>query len=280
MAGELTSYWLARGRGVVSGEGGSPAYQFVNPEAAALVLRFTTEPDDARKALIDGRFTAGKALSFWAKLDALWVHAAHGAEAARLNWMGDYYNCIPVNNPVFTADRGYMGDGSSSYLDTQFNPRTATSPKFQQNSGCLGVRSNTDNASTGSLAGFFTGSSDGCTTINPRTSATTNFAQMRATSGASLSTANQTSTSAIGMFATNRTDASNISAFREGVKVGTTAAVSLLPPTGNFRLGSISNASYRACQFSMGWVSGGLTDQEIIDLFNWFEPYRTAVGVI
>ena len=48
----------------------------------------------------------------------------------------------------------------------------------------------------------------------------------------------------------------------------------------SLRIGAISATSLRACQFSMGFISGGLTEQEALDLFNWFETYRIAVGVV
>lgn len=261
--------------------GGRPlAYSFQNAEAAALVARFAVQPDNTRKALIDGQFTAGKAKSFWAKLDALWAHAAHASDAARLNWLGSVYDCLTVNNPVFTVDRGYMGNGSSSYLDTQFNPTTAVSPHYTQDSGAVGIRSNTDNTGTGSLAGFFDTTNQRGTTINPRVDSTNNQAAYRANQGSTaVNSSAQTSTSSIGMFVANRVGASDIRGYREGVSIAAGITASTVLANGNIRLGSINATSFRACQFSMGYIAGGLTDQEVQDIYNWFEPYRIAVGV-
>lgn len=278
MAGELTTLGLARGMGIVKFV---PGYPYQNPEAAALVARFATEPDDARKALIDSQWTALKASSFLAKLDALWVHAAHGPEAARLNWLGDFYNCLPINNPTFTVDRGYMGNGSSSYLDTQFDPVTAASPKFQRNSGSLGIRSNTENTGVGSLAGFYNTPTNRGTTINPRVSSMTSFATYRVTCDTNaVQTPNNSVMSSVGLFVANRVDPNGVRGYREGsLLVSGTQQPSFDAPSGNFRLGSINDSSFRACQFSMGFIGGGMTDQEVIDIYNWFEPYRIAVGV-
>lgn len=256
-------------------------YKFVNAEAAALISRFSVVPDDTRKSLIDDRFTAGKKLSFWSKLDALWVHAAHAPEAARLNWLGPIYDCLPINNPAFTADRGYMGNGSSSYLDTQFNPATAVGAKYSKDSGALGIRSNTDNVGTGSLAGFYDTAAAKGTTINPRTTAIDNQAAFRINQGSSVALSpGASSPSAIGMFVANRVvSGGNIRGHRNGVQIASVTEPSLAPANGNFRLGSINGSSFRACQFSMGFISGGLTNQEVLDLFNWFEPYRAALGI-
>ena len=272
---------LGLGLGIVPGSGGTPIIPSYDPDAQNLFDRFATQSDAARKQLISDRFVAGKAKSFWAKLDALWVHAAHGPEAARINWLWDRYNCVPVNNPAFEVDRGYMGDGSSSYLDTSFNPATATSPKFTRDSGTLGIRSNTNNQGAGSLAGFFNGSNG--TTINPRTSADRFTA--RVNQATARETANGSVTSSIGMFVAVRDVATGgvvPAVYKDGVAIDTTAisgSVSVAPVNGNLRLGSIANNSYRACQFSMGFVASGLTAQDVKDIFDWFEPYRIAVGV-
>lgn len=234
------------------------------------------QPDATRKQLISERFVAGKPMSFWPKLDALWVHAAHTSEAGRLNWLGNVYNCTPINSPAFTADRGFLPDGSSSYLDTGHNPATAISPKFTRTSACMGIRSNTDNAANGSLAGYFDGNSNSGTSINPRATGDAITGRVNSSAGGVTFGA---SASSIGMFAMNRVDSANISAYRQGMLVSSAASAAVTPPSGVLRLGSITDASYRACQFSMGWIGAGLTAQEQLDLFNWFEPYRTAVGV-
>lgn len=252
-----------------------------DPLATSLFSHMSVQPDYVRKDLINDRFRAGKVKSFWPKLDALWVHAAHDPQAGRLNWLGDIYNCIPVNNPVFTADRGYMGDGSSSYLDTQFNPSMAVSPKYTQDSGSVGIRSNTENVGTGSLAGFYDTVLQRGTTINPRIDNTNSVASYRLNAGSTgANTPNGAAPSSIGMFIANRTSPAGVSGFRNGVKlVAGTQQPSTLPANGIIRLGSIHASSFRACQFSMGLIAGGLTDQEVQDIFDWFEPYRIAVGV-
>jgi hypothetical protein len=255
---------------------GGPTY---DADAARLFTKFATDPGATRKQLISDRYVAGKQKSFWAKLDALWVHAAHGPEAGRLDWIDSFgdrrYDCLPVSSPAFIVDRGYMGDGLASYLDTQFNPATATSPKYSLNSATLVIRSNTDNTGSGSLAGFYDGAKG--TTLNPRDAS--NRAGARVNQAGIDFGVNDTVPNAIGMYCETRTGAAVMSVLKDGVKVLASSTASGSLASGNLRLGSISSSSFRACQFSMGALGSGFTDQEAIDLFNWFEPYRTAVGV-
>lgn len=244
-----------------------------DPDATALFARFDIQPTTARKQLISDRFVAGKAKPFWGKLDALWVHAAHGAEAGRLNWLAPRFNCLPVNDPLFEVDRGYNGDGVMSYLDTQFNPATVTGVKFSQNSGCFGIRSNSDNAAAGSLAGFWDGTKG--VTIQPRNPS--NQAQFRLNQANAIVSPR---TNGIGMFATNRTAANAMNGAIDGVVVAsTTTQASVAPANGTLRLGGISADSLKAAQFSMGWIGAGFTDQDVADIFAWFEVYRKALGI-
>lgn len=263
---------------VVEGNIPLPVY---DPLAAALFARMTVDPSLDRKTLVNDRIVAGKLKSFWAKLDALWVHAAHDAQAGRLNWLTGSYDCVPINNPSFTVDRGYMGDGSSSYLDTGFNPLTALLPKYTKNSGSIGIRSNTENVGTGSLAGFYDTVLQRGTTINPRIDNTNSVASFRLNADSiGANSPNGAVPSSVGMFVASRISSAGLSGYRNGIAlvVGTTQP-STIPANGNMRFGSINATSFRACQFSMGFIAGGLTDKEAQDVFDWFEPYRAAVGI-
>jgi len=127
-------------------------YVFVNAEAAAIVARWTVQPNNARKAAVDAFWTAYKAAGLSGKFEALYVLAAHDAQAARQNWIADAYNLTPVNAPAFAIDRGYTGNGTTSYLDSGFNPTTAVAPKFTQNDAHLGVWSLTNLANAGATS--------------------------------------------------------------------------------------------------------------------------------
>lgn len=245
-----------------------------DPDALTYFSRMDVQPDKARKQLVSDMFAAGKVKSFWAKLDALWIHAAHDAQAARLNWISSNYDCLTVNSPAFTVDRGYMGDGIASYINTQFNPATAVGAHFVLASASLGIRSNTNNAGAGSLAGFYD-SSNG-TTINPRDASDRSAGRINGTSIAQ--TSEGYITSSVGMYVTNVVPGSQ-KIFKDGVAIASVAPVQTTLASGALRLGSISASSFRACQFSMGFIGSGLTDQEAQDIYDWFEPYRIAVGL-
>ena len=110
--------WMRRRRG----GGSSPSY---DPDALALFAAMSVEPDNTRKALTNSTIVALKSAGIWEDLDLLYCLAAHDAQAARLNWRNpSTYTCALVNAPAYTVDRGYQGDGSTSYLNTQWQPGT------------------------------------------------------------------------------------------------------------------------------------------------------------
>jgi hypothetical protein len=107
----------------VAGSSGAGGYNYTNSEAATIVANMSTEPTNARKGRIDTLVGDLKTAGVWDKLDALWVMAAHDAQAASINWMDPSGTKLTAyNSPTFTADEGYKGNGSSSYLLTGHAP--------------------------------------------------------------------------------------------------------------------------------------------------------------
>lgn len=104
----------------------------------------------AYKALLDGLTTDGLfnsdgTTSFF---DALYVFATADTTTARLNLCGATFNGNP-NTLTFTADSGYTAVGGQLF-QTSFNPTTASSPKYVQNSAHLSTW-NTVNSGTTSV---------------------------------------------------------------------------------------------------------------------------------
>jgi hypothetical protein len=68
---------------------------------------------------------------------------------ATLNWKNPNANqSTLVNSPTFTANQGFNGNGTSSYINTNYNPSTFSSPKYLLNDASLGWHKRT----TGTLS--------------------------------------------------------------------------------------------------------------------------------
>lgn len=79
--------------------------------------------------------------------------AAADSQAARINWKAPgTYTLVEVNSPTFTADRGYTGNGTSSYLTTGYAPGDGGGPyQFTLNSCHLGIWGLTTGTASGSV---------------------------------------------------------------------------------------------------------------------------------
>jgi hypothetical protein len=79
-----------------------------------------------------------KAGGIWSKLDTFGVFATDGSsDFALIDWkrLSQY---TAVNSPTFTANQGFQGDGTSSYINTNFNPATQ-GVNFANNSASISL---------------------------------------------------------------------------------------------------------------------------------------------
>jgi len=249
-------------------------YVFTNAEASALVARMTTAPTRLRKQRIDTLVGSLKTAGVWAKLDALYVMAAHDAQAARLNWIADVFNLTAVSAPTFTADRGYAGDGSTSYLDTGFNPATASTPNYVQDSAHYGWW--VQDGSAAAVNDFGNTNSRG----NSAASSTSITARINGASGL-----NATVTDAdrpLGWTCVARPDSANMEIICELEAADTTAIASQTPTSANFFIGCFNSAgspsSFSTRRYAAVHFGEYLDDTERDATRNALSTYLQAVG--
>jgi hypothetical protein len=194
-----------------------PAYSPVNTEASAVISAFTTTPTSTRKFLIDNLISQLKSNGIWSNLDVFYMLAAADAQAGTINWINPAsYTLLPVNSPGFLADRGYAGNGTSSRLRTQFTPST-NSVAGSQNNHMLAEfsLSNVD----------ATNSADIGSVTAPRSFITPASGGVAAFSVNDGVGSNTTNTNSIGLFMAQRTTSGAKRIFKNGVQLGTDAAV-------------------------------------------------------
>ena len=88
----------------------------------------------------------------WSKLDTFGVFATDGdSDFALIDWirLSDY---TAVNSPTFTTDEGFQGDGTSSYINANFNHTNVIN--YSQNAASIGVYCHTVGTNSGFFAGF------------------------------------------------------------------------------------------------------------------------------
>lgn len=178
----------------------------------AWIAACTVKPSAKRAALVDRLVRQLVSAGIWAKLDVLYLLAAHDSQAGRLNLVSPGANTCSISGSVtFTADRGFVSDGSTGYLDTNYNPSTG-SPKLALNDNSFGLYVNTQvNTPSG-------GYEMGCSTHALAAFATTNTQFYWRNSTATPNAVNRTG--APGFYALVRTSSANTLAYVDGVSTG------------------------------------------------------------
>ena len=107
----------------LAGGGLDADYQAVLDRSTALGY---TAPSATQQTLQNTLVTDLKTAGVWDKLDLFYVFATDGdSDYATLNWkIPASFQATKVNSPTFTTNGGFTGDGSSSYLRTNYIPIT------------------------------------------------------------------------------------------------------------------------------------------------------------
>jgi hypothetical protein len=244
-------------------------------ETTTLTGAMSVFPTELRVGAINALIAWLKATHVFELLDGLWVLAAHDAQAARLNWVARTFDLTAINAPTFTIDRGYTGDGSTSYLTTAFNPTTAPSPKFVLDSATVGVWSRTD-YQVGASA-YDIGWNDGAYATFASFSSAANVFRGAINTNALADYGANLSTEA--HWTLTRTASALTQAFVNGAQHGTdNTGASVAIPNSNLRILSSDAANFSPRQIAAAYIGSGLTAANIADLHTGLQNYMTAVG--
>ena len=240
-------------------------------QARELFDSFTTPPTTDRRVLINALIKSLIQAGIWDKLDAFYMMAAADAQSSLLNWVSTSYNLTAVNSPAFVADRGYTGDGSTSYLDTNFNPTTAVGAKFVQDSANMGLWSRTDlqNAAASSFdMGQTNAQIDRFVSVAGR-------ATGRANTGSGV-------TFGDGFYPKHamwsRTAAAVWESYAQGVDAGGGTTASAAMTNANFRILSVAAGQFGANQIAAAHFGSGLSAVEAGALYSALNTFMVAVG--
>lgn len=115
-------------------------YQAVLDRSTA--LGYTT-PSASQQTIQNTLVTDLKAAGVWDKLDVFYCFATDGdSDFATLNWKApSSHQVTKVNSPAFNTNSGFAGNGSSSYLNTNYNPATSGA-NYTLNDASISIWSN------------------------------------------------------------------------------------------------------------------------------------------
>jgi hypothetical protein len=221
-------------------------------------------------------------------LDALYILATNNTTTAALNLCGTSYSLIPSSTaPTFAPDRGYTGNGTSSFLNTGFAPGVG-SPNYTQNSASIGAYDLTSSTVVSSTATIIGASFNGQSYIQPLTTSSAMSADVNTTTFA-LGGPN---TNRQGAWIVTRTSSSTISLYGpqgsstplNTVTTGDTSAAGPTTPVLFYILaiggsGGGAGSKWTTDQISAAFIGGALTGTQAAAINNRINTYMKALGV-
>lgn len=255
--------------------------QRYNDFAELLFSRCTIEPTAQDKAWISEAFDSLQYYNLIQKIDFLHIYAASTEQVAYLNWVNDIFNGTESGAQLtFAADTGIKSDGSASYLNTNYNPKTDSVHATMQKSSFGAYIRNEAQLNGYDLGVGVTGISTMMKMLS--TDNTTRFSLNSASATGQSYTNNANRT---GLLSASKIDDGYIRLYGDGVNVRSIANVNSGIADGDFFVCAVdflgTPTNYSPKQFSMAYYGTALTTPEHLKLFEIVERYldHKSVGV-
>jgi hypothetical protein len=269
-ASQLYGQGILNSFSIPSGTSFDSDYQVILDKAVSLGY---TLPSSNTQTLQNTLLTSLKTDGVWDKLDIFYVFAVdnNASEFATINWknpnalLNTPTQSTLINAPEFVNNGGFQGNGTSSYIDTNFNPATQ------------GVQYTQNNASRyffvhaiSTTAGRFDGNSN--TNRNTMVRGLTNAQRINAgtnTASIALDFVNAVTTKAI-----HRTSATDITAFNGLTGISATQTSATMDSTNQLILKAGSQNGGHTCA---AYAMGASLISENTDFVNAFDTYKSSL---
>jgi hypothetical protein len=226
-----------------------------------------------RRTLIDNLFNSMDADSLAPA--RLWLHAAENAPSALVDLFG-LASATAVNSPTFTADQGYAGNGTSSYLNL------GSSNAGTQNSSAFGVYLRAD---IGGQDGTDIGSSSAGTAYTSNLVSEWSDSNMYAALNDGNGDGGRAEPADTkGIWVLSRTASGSFVVYKGGSSFATVTQTSSGVPNRNYCTGASFDTSGTATlfttrQYGMSVLVGaGWTGTQVANFTTHVQTYLTAVG--
>ena len=240
-------------------------------EYSAVLARGTalgyTLPSASVQAKQDTFLSALKSAGVWDKLDVFYCFAQDGSkEFATINWKSPSVNqCTLINSPTWTSNQGFTGNGTSSYIDTNYQSIGAGNYTLNNASRYAYVRTLVANRVIDGVDG---------STANSMTTFESAFQRINQ-SGSNISASFNYGSSGAGMKSIHRTSSTAVTCYNDTTaSSGLTATSTGLVTSNQVILRSAS--SYGSHQISM-YAMGASMISENSSFVSAFATYLTSL---
>lgn len=240
------------------------------------LAQLTPRPTYAYAVAVDTLIKGLISNGIWYQLDALWCFACETQQHARINIVNPTQNTITeVLSPTWKAFTGYTTNGSSSYLNTNYDA-TTTGSKFTLNSASLGIYIHTVSTIV-SPNGVSMGILNAANTAQSIIEVTPSLA---ATEINSLINTIWTQSSQPGFYSTSES-AGTLTLYYKSVNENAVANTVVAVPAGPMYIGcrnfvAVGPQLYSNGTWSLAYAGSGSINQTT--LYTLFQAFATTVG--
>lgn len=249
--------------------------EYLAYEGAMSTTPSTTWREAGSQLFIDLRAALG-VVSLNAALDFMYILAAETEQAGLLNAANPgAHTATNVNSVAFEASRGFTGNGTNSYLNTNYNP-TASAINFARNNAALGVYSRTNIANNTYFDIGAGGFLQVAANINTRAAAGVANGSINAADG-QFSANNPNSLS---LHVLNRS-ASNVTVmYKAGNQIGNVSTtLSTGIPNRNFYIcAANTNPNYSVRQLAFAFTGRAMNATEQLNFYTAVQTFMAAIG--
>lgn len=236
-------------------------------EASNFLGRVTSQSGTYQTAITN--FICGLVSNgIFAKADAAYLLRAHESATGYTNLISSSFGISESGNVSFISDQGVTSRGGS--LLTGFNPTTASTPKYVQNSGTIAARSETSALILGPLIGNPTpaGTTD---TIYPRYTGDVDFWRVNQATNNST-----TATDGSGLWIAVRSGATTNVLYRNGASFDTSSTASVAPANQEIMLLKHDTEFYTGI-VTFAFIGSALDATDAANLNTLLNTYLAAV---
>ena len=259
--------------------GGDVATYAYCDEYQAVYDAYTVKPSDATAAVWNTFVTKCVATGEWAALDVLWNYAGVSDNTngeALINWkLPGTFDATAYNAPTFTALEGFTGNGTTQYIDCNWNP-SVNGVNYVRNSASMIIYVRTNIAADGQHG---IGNAADFKNIFILPKYTIDNSYIRTNDATTISGANSDGS---GMFINTRTASTVNKLYKNKVAIINATSVSTGMPTHLAYCLAINDddvaTGFRADQVSMYAFGGGMTQTQVTNLTTYYEAAMDALG--
>lgn len=247
-----------------------------------------TAPSGTTLTALDTFITTLKSTGIWALCDVIYLPATNGdSDFACYNLKNPAtFKLTKVNSPTFTSLQGFTGNGSSSYLNTGWNPST-NGVNYTLNSASLGGYARTDNTDGTQRVLIGVTDATGFTQFTPKLSTTAFLWGFQRINNAGVNFKSYNGiTNANGFYNSNRfgSGANDLNLYRNGSSLTVNQNGSIpstnVPNNNVYLLASNNNgtaAGFSREQLSFAYFGADLTAQAS-SFYSAIQTYMTTLG--